>query len=1039
MTMENNIIQKIMRHRQVVLTIFTVLTLVGVFALYKMPRQEFPEFTVRQGLVVGVFPGATPAQVEKQLTSKVEEYIFGFKEVDKSKTYSLSRENSMIIFVEVRGDIDRVDTDAFWVKLRHGLNDLKPTLPAGVISLFANNDFGDTAAVILALSSDSKSYKELEPHMEALEDELRKLDAVSKIKHQGLQREQIGIYIDDAKLALYGIKPLTLLSALKTESAVNYAGELDNGKIVMPIHIPGRYHSENDLAEQIIYSDPAGNIIRLKDVARIIREYADPDSYITVDGKKAVIITLEMQFGNNIVHFGKKVDTVINRFAKTLPDDIHINKVTDMPLAVDNAVGSFLTEFFIAIIAVIIITILLLPRKIALISAISIPISVFITLAILYAIGVELHTVSLAALIVVLGMVVDNGIVVIDNHIEKLDNGFSPWDAAWKSATELFIPIVTATLAIIAVFVPLPFFLTGIGNDFIKTFPLTLGIALTISFMVGVFFIPVINFMYIKEGLKDRKVTRRTFLDRMQSFYDRTFEITFKKPKTTVFIGLLSIAISVYLLLLIPREVYPLVERNQFALEIYLPSGTSLKRTEHIVNDLEYILKNDKRVTMITSFIGTSSPRFHATYAPNMPAKNYAQLIVATISNQATIDILNEYNEKYRNDYPEAYVRWKQLAMNFTKAPIEVRVSGNNLNALKETASQVTDIIKNTDHVAWIRNNFEESIQLTPSSQRISLDIKKDEANRLGFTRTILAYSLMIGTKGLPLSTIWEGNYPVNVMLHVDRKQKQTLDDILNQYVTSPFLMSSAHLRQLVEIKPAWSSHQIVRRNGVRTITVAVDVDRNVYASNVLKVIKPQIEKLDLPENVDVAFGGEYEGEIQDYVPMSYALTVGIIINFFILLFQFKTIKTSLLVMSTLLLSLLGAAVGLLSIGFPFGFTSFIGVMGLSGLVIRNGVILVDYANSLIRESGFSVKEAALLAGKRRLRPIFLTSVTTAIGVIPTIIRRSLLWGPLASVICFGLLFAMVLTLYILPVLYMYVYESETIPADAALRVAYES
>lgn len=1021
-----NMIEQAMVNRQIVFALLAMLAVIGAFALYKMPRQEFPEFTIRQGLVIGVFPGATSAKVEDQLTTKVENYLFGFNEVDKEKTYSLSRDHLMVIFVEVQKRVNHTENDAFWAKLRHGLNELKSDLPAGVMTLTANNEFGDTSAIILSVTSDTKTYKELETHMKNFENELRKLKMVSKIKHSGLQKEQIGVYIDDAKLALYGIKSHTLLAALKTEGAVNYAGELDNGKIILPITIPERYHSENDIAEQIIHADPAGNVIRLKDVAKIVREYGEPDSYITVNGKKSIIITLEMQQGNNIVHFGKEVDSLIKSFSKRIPRDITIHKIADMPVVVHHAVVDFLKEFLIAILSVILVTVVLLPRKMALIASITIPITILITLAILYICGIELQTVSLAALIVSLGMVVDDTMVVIDNHIEKLDEGISPWEAAWRSPTELSIAMLTATLAIISVFMPLSFGLSGMERDFIFTFPVSIAIALLLSFIIALFFTPIVNYTHIKEGIKKENPSRPTFLDRMQDFYRWTFERSFQMPKRSLAAGALAILLGLLLLLTVPRELYPSIERNQFAVEIYLPAGRSLEVTGRIAKQVEALLAKDRRIEMITAFVGSSSPRFHTTYAPNIPpSKNYAQLLVNTISNQATEEILNEYSKKYRNYFPEAYIRWKQLAINPTVAPIEVRIAGNSIPEIKEAAARVTEIMRGTENISWVRNNFEQSMQLEPSLQGLTVEVKKDEANRLGFTKSVFAYALAVGTKGLPLSVVWEEDYPVNIVLHVDKNKKSAHSDIMNQYITSPLLMSSVQLRQVAELRPEWRNLQIVRQNGVRTITVRADVERGVYASVVLKEIKERIEAINLPQGVKIHFGGEYEREIETYEPMAYAFTGGIIIIFFILLFQFKTIKTTLLVMSTMFFCFFGAGLGLHLMRFPFGFTAFVGFMGLTGLVVRNGIILVEFAESLRREGGMGVREAAISAGKRRLRPIFLTSAAASVGVIPMIISRSPLWGPLAAVICFGLMFAMIFTLYILPVLYMWVNSDE--------------
>jgi len=393
-----------------------------------MPRQEFPDFTIRQGLIIGVYPGASSNQVEEHLTSEVEKFLFEFKEINRKKTYSVSKEGMMIIFVEMSDDVK--NADQFWAKIRHGLNELKQTLPSGVIALFANSEFGETSAIILSLESETKSYKELEKYLKVLKDELRKNPDVSKIKEFGLQKEQISIYIDQNKLANYGIKPLTLLASLKTEGEVSYGGELDNGYLVHPIHIHPRYQTDKDIAEQIVYTDPFGNVVRLKDIAKIVREYPKSESYVLNNGHKAVLVSLEMHSGNNIVQFGEEIDKIVEKFSSTLPEDVRLNKIANMPEVVQNSVNNFLKEFFIAIFSVILVTMLLLPKKVASIAGITIPISVFITLGIMFILKIPFHTVSLAALIVVLGMIVDNSIVIIDNHIEKLDIGENPWDAA---------------------------------------------------------------------------------------------------------------------------------------------------------------------------------------------------------------------------------------------------------------------------------------------------------------------------------------------------------------------------------------------------------------------------------------------------------------------------------------------------------------------------------------------------------------------------------------------------------------------------------
>jgi multidrug efflux pump subunit AcrB len=1012
MKKKRTLIETLICHKQLIIAATTLLVLFGIVALTQMPRDEFPEFKIRQGLIIGIFPGASSQQVEEQLTKKVENYLFQYEAVDKKKTHSISKENVMVIYVEVQKK--EKEPKLFWAKLRHGLNELKEQLPSGVMSLTADDDFGNTSAVLMAVESETKTYKELEKYIEQFEDGVRKIPATSRVKHYGLQKEEINVYIDDAKLTNYGIKPLTVFTALKPQGVVNYAGEIDDGKLIRPIHIPSSYKTESDIANQIVYSDPTGNVIRVKDVAKVVREYAEPDSYIRLNGKKCLIVSLEMLPGNNIVQYGDEVKKEIEKFKKQVPSDVNVGIISDMPDFVSKSIYNFLKEFFIAITAVILVTILLLPRRVALVAASSIPISIFITLGIMWVTGMDLQTVSLAGLIVVLGMVVDNAIVIVDNYVEKLDNGITPHDAASQSVTELFGSVFSATLILIFSFVPLNMVMTGVAGDFVKSLPYTVTIALSVSLIVSAILVPLMSYMFIKHGIKGEhsKGKKAEFLNWIQSFYNKILEGSFTKKKTVVFIGASSFLLGLIILLITPMQMFPPFERNQFAVEVYLPVGSSLRQTDLVMKEIEEKLIKDKRVKEVAAFVGTSSPRFHTLYAPNFPAKHYGQFIVITESSEATNEILNECSKKCSNINPNAYIRWKQLEMRITKAPIEVRISGDSIKTIKQVAAQVSDIMRGIEGAKWVRTDYEEPLQA------VRLNLKQDEANRLGYSKQILDYSLLVGTKGFPVSTIWEGDYPVSVNLKVDKKIKTNVDDIMNQYVTSPFLISSVQVRQLAVAQPEWTEGVIARRNGVRTITVLADVERGIYESVVFNKAKPIIDNLKLPEGVSISYGGDYETSDEEVTPVYYAMAISVAIMFVILLFQFRTIKTSLLIMTTLPLSIFGAALGIKITGYPFGVTALMGIISLMGIIVRNGIIYISYAEKLRREHGHTLEEASIAAAKRRMRPIFLTSAAAAVGVIPMILSRSPLWGPLGSVICFGLIFGMIMSLLLLPVLY---------------------
>jgi len=1007
------LIEGAMRHRNVVLIITAALIIAGIIALFIMPRNEYPQFTIRQGVIVGIYPGATASEVEEQLTKKVENYIFSYKEIKKSKTYSYSKDGIMYIFVELNENVK--NADQFWSKIKHGLDELKSSLPPGVIALVANSDFGDTAAMLITLSSDTRSYRELEDQLEKLETEIRKIPATSKMRRYGLQREKIYIHIQQEKLNEYNIKTLSLLGMYQTNGLVSYAGKIKDSAMYLAVHLPPNFRSEDDLAEQIVYTDPRGNVVRLKDIATIERRYEDPENYIKQNGKRTILLSLEMQAGNNIVEYGRQVDEAIARFQKHCPSDIKVAKISELPKYVQDSVNNFLKEFFIAIVAVILVTMILLPMRVASVAGITIPIAVFITLSVLYMLGIELHTVSLASLILVLGMIVDNSIVVIDNHVEKIDLGISPWHAAIKSAEQLVAPIVTATLAIMVAYIPLAYLVPGTAGEFLETIPIVISVALTVSILVAIFLVPYLNFVFIKRGIKHK--ANDSFLNRLQEWFDTKLEKAFEHPRLVVGIGVVTVILSIAWFTTIDQQLFPELERNQFAIEVYLPTGSSLESTASVMDSIEKILLKDKRIVNVTAFVGTSSPRFHAAYAPNMPASNYGQFVINTVSDKATRAVTEEYASKLMNYFSNAHVKFKILALQFNKAPVEIRISSDTIAHIRQVQREVERILDNTPHIAWYRNDWEDK------QQYIQVNVDRDRTNRMGLSKALIANSLMAGTDGIPLTTIWENDYPVQVLLKQNDKGVNNISRLENQFVSSPYNFQATPLRSLATLSPAWEEGNIVHRNGTRTLTIFIDNDSKMAASRIFEKIRPQIEKINLPEGTHIEYGGDYEAQLDVFNPMVVALLISIGLIFFILLFEFTREKTVILIMSAMLLTFPGAVLGLKLMGYPFSVTAFVGISSLCGMVVRNGIILVDYIRELREKQQMTVKEAAIAAGKRRMRPIFLTSAAASVGVIPMILSRSPLWGPLGTVICFGLLVSMVLVLFILPIMYTYLYS----------------
>jgi outer membrane protein TolC/preprotein translocase subunit SecF len=657
---------------------------------------------------------------------------------------------------------------------------------------------------------------------------------------------------------------------------------------------------------------------------------------------------------------------------------------------------------------------LLLPLRVASVAAITIPVCIAITLGVLNALHVQLETVSLAGLIVVLGMIVDNAIVVIDDHVDKLDRGMDPWTAAWKSARELTVPVLTATIAIILSYVPMPMFLTGTPKDVLGSLPTTVGVALVVSLLVALFLVPVMNSRFIRRGLH-RDADRRSMLDRIQTRFDGLLERVFQRPRITLAVAGATVVIALAILAGLPRQMFSKVDRNQFAVEVYLPNGRSLQQTDAVMRRLERELRADKRVVNVTAFVGQSSPRFHTVYAPQWPARNFGQLVVNTVDEKATEAVLRENERRLQGAFPEAWVRWKQLALQLGNA-VEVRLTGNDIPTLKRTAAQIEAYARTIPGTTWVRNDYEDALQT------IDVVPDPDATARLGVPPAILQASLALGSQGFNVGTIWEGDYPVRVLVMDPPGQLAGVEGLRQQYVSSVFAGASVPLEQVAAVAPAWHEGAIVRRNGERTLTVNIDVAMGVLGSTVQKQVEGFVEKLPL-DGVQVSWGGEVEMTQDIFPPFERSMLVSMGLIFLVLLFQFQRFGKVIVVMLGMPLSLFGACLGLWLLGYPFGMTSFVGLIGLFGLVVRNGVILVTYAEQLQRDQGLSAKEAALAAGKRRMRPIYLTSMAAAIGVLPMVIGRSTLWGPLGTVTCFGVLFAMVLTLFVLPIAYWLIEE----------------
>ena len=1005
-----------MRNFRITFLIVGCLFVFGIYALARIPKQEFPEYTIRQGVVVGVYPGATAEEVEEQLAKPLEQFLMTYKEVKRAKTTSTSQNGMCYVMVELNDDVN--DKDEVWSKVKHGLAAFKMQLPAGVAAVVTNDDFGDTSALLITLESDTRSYRELKGYMDDLSDRLRRIESVSNLRPYGVQQEQISVYADPERLAAYGIGEKTLSAALAAQGLTPLGGSVSNAETETPIHIAPSLAGEREVAEQIVWSDPEGHVLRVKDVARVVREYDDPDSYIRNNGHRCVLLSLEMQAGNNIVEYGREVDEVLHAFIEEeLPADVSVQRIADQAKVVGDSVHSFLRDLFVAMAIIIVVMMLLFPLRSAIVAALTIPMSTFISVGMMYLCGIPLNTVTLAALVVVLGMIVDNSIVVIDGYLDYLGRGHSRWFAAVESAREFFPSLLLATICICMIFYPILFTMTGMMGDFLTWFPWTITINLMVSLLLAVMVIPFLEILIIP-AVHVRRDGRRSFTDRVHDVYRRVLAWTFRHGWLTISLGAASVVVSLLIATQLKFRMVPFADRDQFAVEIYLRPDTPLERTGAVADSVYRALRADERVKSVTSFVGCSSPRFQMSYAPQIAGKNYAQFIVNTTSVGDTEAILDEYADAWADRFPEAYVKFKQL--DYQNVPsLEFRFYGSDIDSLRAAADRLMTRMRQMPELQWVHTDYEDP--------RAIAEVRLDPvtASQLGITRTVVAANMALASGDVAVGSVWEGDYRLPVVLKRDaRLGERSLSDIGDTYVSSPVPGVSVPLRQIADVEPAWSQSKIVHRNGMRCITVTADLKRGANAMRMTSRISRMLkDEIPLPPGVETELGGAHEFDAETLPPIAAGLSISLVIIFFFILVNFRKFGITLVVMASMSLCLFGAMVGLWIADFTIGLTSVLGFITLLGMIVRNVILMYQHAEDKRKVCHWSGKLAAYDAGKRRMVPIFLTTATTAVGVVPMMLGGSTFWAPVGVTIFAGGIGSLILVVTILPVLYSKIYK----------------
>ena len=1020
-----------LEHYSISLLIVAILFILGIYGMYVMPKDEFPHATIRQGVVVAVYPGATSEEVEQQVARPLERYLFTYGEVNREKTTTTSQNGMCIVMVKLNDDVN--NKDEVWSKIKHGLNAFKPQLPSGVLAIVVNDDFGNTSALLIAIESDQRSYRELKQYSDDLSDRLRHIPSVANVKLFGEQKEQISLYVDRQRLQAYGIGQQMLFSRLQAQGITTMSGSISDDDQQIPIHIENTEDSEVEIANQIIFSDPvSGKVARVRDIARVVREYEPMASRIEQNGHPCVLLSMEMTPGNNVMQYGDAVDRVLDEFRNNeLPADVQVTRIADKPKVVTLSITSFLRDLLISMLIIILVMMVLFPLRSAIVAAITIPLSTFVSVSFMYMMGIELNIVTLAAMIVVLGMIVDNSIVVIDGYLEYVGKGYEPKTAAIESARQYFMPMMLATICICAIFYPFLITMKGMFHDCLVDFPITITINLMVSLFLAVTVIPFLEVRIIKP---EKVSTEGNAITKwVQNTYNHVLAWTFKHPWLTIVGGIGIILLSTLIVPTLKIRLFPYADRDQFAVEIFLPDGKGLAETELIADSVHHVLEKDERITGITGFIGCSSPRFMDAYAPQIAGSNYAQFIVNTKNDKATIALLAEYQPQLSEAFPNAYVKFKRLDY-LEVSELEYRFYGEDLDSLHVVAERLMERMRQMPELEWVHTDY---LQPYPI---INVKLDPVTSAQLGITRTTAQLALSATSSDLRVGQIWEGNYEVPIVVKDDTDM--TFSDIENLGISSPVTMisggisktnSTVPLRQIATVRPLWSESRILHRGGERCITVTAQFTQGVYTAPVEKEIaRIMQEEIQLPQGVRCEVGGEIEYGDEAMPQIIGGMCIALVIVFFFLLFNFKKYGITLVCMAALGLMTPGALIGLGMMDRALGLTSIFGLITLMGMIMRNEILIFEHANDLIKKYvadhgswttdrkayNEAVRQAAYEAGKRRMVPIFLTTATTAVGVVPMIIAQSSFWMPVGVTIFAGGIGSLIMVVTMLPVIY---------------------
>ncbi|MCX6366557.1 MAG: efflux RND transporter permease subunit [Armatimonadetes bacterium] len=997
-------------YRPVTVLLALLVLALGLTGLFTMSRREDPDLKGRFAQVVALYPGASASQVELQVTEKLERTL---REIDDvGNVTSTSRPGVAVIQVEAA---DRMtDTlDKLMDQLRKRSADLKPQLPAGVVSVAVNDRFADTSALIFAVTQPGASSCQLEVLAKQLRDQLKPLPEVGETQLLGAEQEVITVALSSQRLAARGgaVTTDSIAAAISRKNVLpDVGGSATAGDTRLTLTPTGNLAELAELENLVVGASETGAPVYLRDVATVTRGFADPPSSLfRVSGAPSVGVSITMRKGGNISELGKKAQEVVRKLA--LPAGAKITTVNNLPKSVERRVDGFFHELLLAVGIIFLVMLAFMGWRSALLVGVMLPLSMLATFAAMWLTGREVQQMSIAALIIALALVVDNSIVVLDNIEEKLSSGLAREQAAILGADELRGPFLTANLVAISSFLPLAFLPGGVG-DFVRDLGLVTALSLVVSVLLNLTVLPLLCFRFLRAGHDEKKTAIQRGLDRgvdaLREGKASLAQSAFRRPGVVVGIAALALFGAVSLIPRLGFAFFPPAERDQFVVDIWLPEGRDIRATERAVKKVEALLAEQKGIVSFVSYIGQGGPRFYYNISPETPTANYAQLIVNTETLEQTGPLVATVQSAARVAVPEARVTAKKLEQGPpVGAPVAVRVTGSSVESLRRAATELEARLNGIAGTHSVHNSYGE----LPLQLKVNVD--EDRAAALGLSSAVVAQTARLAYTGQVVSLLREGDKEIPIELRGELQERVSPESLRDLY-----LPGGVQLQQVATLALTPGEGRIVRRNGQQTLTVSAYLDGSRLASAIVDDLKVSLVKQPLTETVALGYGGEQEEANKSFVNMIVVFAVAFVFNLVVLMVQFNSVPIVTAILASVPLGVIGAVPGLFLAHQNFGFMAFLGIAALGGIVTNHTIFVFHYAQEEQRHQQISMADALVDASRRRLRPILLTVLLSVGALLPQAYSGSKLWPPLDWAIIAGLLVSTFLTMIVIPSVY---------------------